>query len=101
MLRGRLHITQSIFGNFSSPAPPDRRVRNSKPSSADYVILAGTRQTFKTGVKTFKGRISFLLQSLPVKIIITYLIRVFDTTWESTFWALKFLFLGQFFIFSC
>jgi len=38
MLRGRLHITQSIFGNFSSPAPPDRRVRNSKPSSADYVI---------------------------------------------------------------
>ena len=40
------------------------------------------------------GWISFLLQNLPVKIIITYLIRVFDTTWESKFWALKFLFLG-------
>ena len=44
------------------------------------------------------GSVSSL--SLPVKIIITYLIRVFDTTWESKFWALKFLFLGQFFIFS-
>jgi len=32
-----------------------------------------------------------------VKIIITYLIHVFDTTWKSEFWALKFLFLGQFF----
>ena len=45
------------------------------------------------------GRISFLPQSLPVKIIVTYLIRVFDTTWESKFWALKFLFLGQLLIF--
>ena len=34
-----------------------------------------------------------------MKIIITYLIRVFDTTWESKFWALKFLFLGQFLFF--
>ena len=65
----------------------------------DY-ILAGTRLTLKTGVKTLEGRISFQPQSLPGKIIITYLIRVFDTTWESKFWALKFLFLGQFSIFS-
>ena len=50
---------------------------------------AGTRLTLKTGVKT---------QETKVNII--YLIRVFDTTWESIFWALKFLFLGQFFIFS-
>ena len=34
-----------------------------------------------------------------MRIIITYLIRVFDTTWESKFWVLKFLFLGQFSIF--
>ena len=47
--------------------------------------LAGTRQTFKTGVKTLKGRISFLPLSLQVKIIITYLIRVFDTTWCQNF----------------
>ena len=64
-------------------------------------ILAGTRLTLKTGVKTLGGRISFLPQSRSVKIIITYLIRVFDTIWESKFWALKFLFLGQFFNFSC
>ena len=63
--------------------------------------LAGTRATLKTGVKTLGGRISFLPQSLPMKIIITYLIRVFDTTWGSKFWVLKFLFLGQFSIFSC
>ena len=62
-------------------------------------ILAGTRLTVKTGVKTLGGRINFMPQSLPVKIVISYLIRVFDTT--SKFWALKFLFLGQFFIFSC
>ena len=55
----------------------------------------------KTGVKTLGGRISFLPQGLPVKIIITYLIRVFDTTLESKFWALKVLFLGQFFILTC
>ena len=45
------------------------------------------------------GRISFLPQSFPLKIIITYLIRVFDATWESEFWALKFLFIGQFLFF--
>ena len=39
-------------------------------------VLAGTRLTLKTGVKTLRGRISFLPQSLPGKIIITYLIRV-------------------------
>ena len=38
---------------------------------------------------------------VSVKIVITYLIRVFDTTWRSKFWALKFLFLGPFFNFSC
>ena len=56
--------------------------------SCPLLLLAGTRLTLKTGV------ISFLPLSLPVpvKIIITYLIRVFDTTWESKFWALKFLF---------
>ena len=48
-------------------------------------LLAGTRLTLKTGVKTFGGRISFLPQSLPVKIIITYLIRVSDTTWGPNF----------------
>ena len=64
------------------------------------ILLAGTRAaTLKTGVKTLGGRISFLLQSLPMKIIITYLINVFDTTWGSKFWVLKFLFLGQFSIF--
>ena len=63
-------------------------------------ILAGTRLTLKTGVKTLRGRISFLPQSLPGKIITTYLIRVFDTTRGSKFWVLKFLFLGQFYIFS-
>ena len=66
-----------------------------------YYKLAGTRVTLKTGEKTLGGRISFLPQSLPMKIIITYLIRVFDTTSESKFWALKFFFLGQFFIFLC
>ena len=40
-----------------------------------------------------------LPKSLPVNIIVTYLIRVFDTTWEYKFWTLKFLFLGQFFNF--
>jgi len=45
------------------------------------VRLAGTRPPLKTGGKTLGGRISFLPQSIPVKIIITYLIRVFDTTW--------------------
>ena len=44
-------------------------------------VLAGTRLTLKTGVKTLGGRISFLPQSLPVKKIITYLIRVLDTSW--------------------
>ena len=73
---------------------------NSYPLIPLY-ILAGTRLTLKTGVKTLRGRISFLPQSLPVKIIVTYLICVFDTTWESKFWTLKFLFLGQFFNFSC
>ena len=32
--------------------------------------------------------------------MVTQLIRVFDTTWGSKFWVLKFLFLGQFFIFQ-
>ena len=72
-----------------------------KRTLIETLALAGTRLTLKTGVKTLRGRISFLPQSLPVKIIITYLIRVFDTTWEAKFWALKFLFPGQFFIFSC
>ena len=40
------------------------------------VLLAGTRLPLKTGVMTLGGRISFLPQSLPVKIIITYLIRL-------------------------
>ena len=44
-----------------------------------YYKLAGTRLILMTGVKTLGGRISFLPQSLPGKIIITYLIRVFDT----------------------
>ena len=63
------------------------------------VILGGTRLTLKTGVKTFGGMISFLPQSLPGKIIITYLIRVFDITRGSKFWVLKFLLFGQFSIF--
>ena len=41
------------------------------------------------------------VKTQETKIIITYLIRVFDTTWQSKFWALIFLFLGQFFILSC
>ena len=36
----------------------------------------------------------------PREKIITYLNRVFDTTRGSKFWVLKFLFLGQFSIFS-
>ena len=102
-----------VFGLFLLPAPIFyhrtrfwllRRIVSSKCLSIRivvYIILAGTRLLLKTGVKTLGGRISFLPQSLPVKIIITYLIRVFDTTWESKFWPLKILFLGQFFIFSC
>ena len=42
-----------------------------------------------------------VVNTQETKIMITYLIRVFDTTWQSTFWALKYLFLGQYFIFSC
>ena len=34
-----------------------------------------------------------------MKIIITYLNRVFDATWESKFWALTLLFLGLFLFF--
>ena len=64
------------------------------------LILAGTCLTLKTGVKTLGGRISFLPQSLPGKIIITYLIRVFDTARGSKFRVVKFLFLGQFSISS-
>ena len=39
------------------------------------------------------------VKTQETKIIITYLIRVFDTTRESKFWALKFLFHGQFLFF--
>ena len=47
-----------------------------KRTLIETLALAGTRLTLKTGVKTLRGRISFLPQSLPVKIIITYLIRL-------------------------
>ena len=88
------YITQPI---------PDRRYLTSKYVIlqiffTNYVLLAGTRLTLKTGVKTL-NQISFLPLSLRVKIIITYIIRVFDTTGESNFWALKFFFLANFLFF--
>ena len=59
-------------------------------------------KALKTGtVSRLLGAGSISCLKVSMKIIITYLIRVFDTTWESKFWALKFLFLDQFFILSC
>ena len=65
------------------------------------VWLAGTRLTLKTGVKNFGGPDQIPAPKSSSENNYYLFNRVFDTTWKSKFWALKFLFLGQFFIFSC
>ena len=64
-------------------------------------LLAGTRLTLKTGVKTFGGPDQIPAPKFSSENNYYLFNCVFDTTWKSKFWALKFLFLGQFFIFSC
>ena len=65
------------------------------------ILLAGTRLTLRTDVKNFGGPDQIPAPKSSSENNYYLFNRVFDTTWKSKFWALKFLFLGQFFIFSC
>jgi len=68
--------------------------------SLQFIIASRNPSNPKDWCQDFWRPDQFSAPKSPTEnLIITYLIRVFDTTWESKFWALKFLYLGQFSIF--